>query len=89
MKNLSYDQSADAAYFRLRDSKIIDSETVAPGVICDYNENNQVVGIEILSVTKQNLESLKMINFPFTDKDKQQLRELLNQLREEHQEIGV
>ncbi len=50
MKNISYDSNADAAYIRLQDSKIVDSETVADGVICDYDENDQVVGIEMYNV---------------------------------------
>ena len=39
------DQDADALYLRLDDSKIIESEEVSPGVVLDYNEQKQVVGI--------------------------------------------
>jgi len=79
MKNISYDQSADAVYFRLKDGQIIDSESVSPGVVFDYDENNQVVVIELLSVSKRTPEELKNIDFPFEAEDKQQLRELFNQ----------
>ena len=47
------DKEADALYLRLDDSKIIESEEVAPGVILDFNEQNQVVGIEILHLSKR------------------------------------
>ena len=39
-------------YLRLDDSKIIESEEVSPGVVLDFNERNQVVGIEILNLSK-------------------------------------
>ena len=39
---LNYDNQADALYLRLDDSKILDSEEVAPGIILDFNEKNQV-----------------------------------------------
>jgi uncharacterized protein YuzE len=47
---LHFDEKSDALYFRLYDSKIIESEEVQPGLILDFNEYNQVVGIEILGV---------------------------------------
>ncbi|MBI2314115.1 MAG: DUF2283 domain-containing protein [Betaproteobacteria bacterium] len=48
-----FDQQTDAVYFRLDDSKIIESEEVKPGIIFDFNDRNQVVGIEILQVGKR------------------------------------
>jgi uncharacterized protein YuzE len=44
---------ADALYLRLDDSKIIESEEVAPGVILDYNEKDEVVGVEMLYLSKR------------------------------------
>ena len=46
-------QEADALYLRLDDSKIIESEEVAPGVILDYNEKDEVVGVEMLYLFKR------------------------------------
>jgi len=48
-----FDQSADAIYFRLDDSSIIESEEVKPGIILDFNERSEVVGLEILNVGKR------------------------------------
>ncbi|MCZ7583014.1 MAG: DUF2283 domain-containing protein [Deltaproteobacteria bacterium] len=45
-----FDEKADAVYLRLDDSPIIGSEEVSPGVVLDYNEKNDVVGVEILRV---------------------------------------
>jgi uncharacterized protein YuzE len=47
---LHFDEEADAIYLRLDDSKIIESEKISPGIVLDFNEHNQVVGIEILNV---------------------------------------
>lgn len=50
---LHVDKAADALYLRLDDSKIIESSEVAPGVMLDYNEHNEVVGIEMLYLSKR------------------------------------
>jgi uncharacterized protein YuzE len=50
---LHVDKEADALYLRLDDSKIIESEEVAPGVILDYNEQKEVVGVEMLHLSKR------------------------------------
>lgn len=50
---LKIDKEADALYFRLDDSRIVESEEVAPGIILDFNEKNQVVGIEILRLSQR------------------------------------
>ena len=50
---LNVDKSADALYLRLDDSSIVESEEVAPGVVLDYDESNEVVGVEILNLSKR------------------------------------
>ena len=45
---LNVDKEADALYLRLDDSPIVESEEVSPGVVLDYNESNEVVGVEML-----------------------------------------
>jgi uncharacterized protein YuzE len=50
---LKVDREADALYLRLDDSLIVESEEVSPGVVLDYNEQNQVVGVEILGLSKR------------------------------------
>ena len=60
---LHIDKEADALYLRLDDSKIIESEEVSPGVALDFNERNQVVGIEMLHLSRRspqlNLQELQ------------------------------
>lgn len=50
---LNVDKQADALYLRLDDSLIVDSKEVSPGVILDYNESNEVVGVEMLHLSKR------------------------------------
>ena len=50
---LKVDKEADALYFRLDDSRIVESEEVSPGVVLDYNEANEVVGVELLQLSKR------------------------------------
>ena len=50
---VTVDKEADALYMRLSDTRIHDSEEVRPGVILDYDEKNNLVGIEILRVSEQ------------------------------------
>lgn len=48
---LKIDKENDALYFRLDESAIVESEEVQPGVILDFDKNNQVIGIEILNLS--------------------------------------
>lgn len=50
---VTVDKEADALYMRLSDTRIHDSEEVKPGVILDYDEQNNLVGIEILRVSER------------------------------------
>lgn len=50
---LKVDKKADALYLRIDESKIVDSEEVSPGIILDYNDRKQVVGVEILRLSRR------------------------------------
>jgi len=50
---LKIDHKNDALYFRLDESAIVESEEVRPGVILDYDANGNVVGIEMLGLSKR------------------------------------
>lgn len=64
---LKIDHKNDALYFRLDETAIVDSEEVKPGVILDYDANDNVVGIEILGLSKRvPLEMLKRLQFETT-----------------------
>jgi uncharacterized protein YuzE len=60
---IKVDKESNALYFRLDESKIVESEEVRPGVILDFDEKENVVGIEFLNIssraTKEELSSLQ------------------------------
>lgn len=53
---LHVDKEADALHLRLDDSKIIESKEVAPGIVLDYNELDEVVGVEMLYLSRRSSE---------------------------------
>ncbi len=50
---LKIDREADALYLTLDDSTVIESDEVSPGIIVDYNDRNEIIGIEILHLSKR------------------------------------
>ena len=61
---IHFDEQADALYIRLDDSTIVASEEVKPGIILDFNAQDQVVAIEILKVQEHtSLANLRQIQF--------------------------
>ena len=61
---VQFDEKADAIYLRLDESEVIESEEVHPGIILDFNKNDEVVGVEVLRVKNRiPLASLKQMKF--------------------------
>lgn len=56
---LKIDEKADALYLRLDDSEIVESEEVSSGVVLDFDKDGQIIGLEILGLSKRS----KVINF--------------------------
>jgi uncharacterized protein YuzE len=50
---LTVDPDADALYLRLNDAQIVDSEQVVSGVVVDYDAKDNVVGVEMLHLSKR------------------------------------
>ncbi|MBA2749644.1 MAG: DUF2283 domain-containing protein [Tatlockia sp.] len=50
---ISSDERADALYIKLNELKIVDSEEIWDNINCDYDTNNVLVGIEIISLKQQ------------------------------------
>ena len=50
---LKVDREADALYLTLRDGPASETEEVAPGIIVDYDEKGQAVGIEMLHLSRR------------------------------------
>jgi len=61
---LKVDHQNDALYFRLDESAVVESEEIKPGIILDYDANDNVVGIEILGLSKRvSMDVLKTLQF--------------------------
>lgn len=50
---IEFDPVADALYIRLSESDVERTEKTRPGVILDYDALGNIVGLEMLSVSKQ------------------------------------
>ena len=61
MNNIEFDPSVDAAYIHIKETKVIESEEIAPSVILDYDQDNNIIGIEILNVSKQTESDIKKL----------------------------
>jgi uncharacterized protein YuzE len=78
MTKIEYDKTSDAAYIRLRDTQIFESEELAPGVVADFDDNDALVGLEILSIKNRTIEQLRNIGFEFQESDRQALSEFFS-----------
>ena len=50
---IEYDPEADALYIRFRDADPVDNIDVEDGLTVDLDERRQLIGIEILSVSRR------------------------------------
>lgn len=50
---LKVDEQADALYLTLREAPAVRSEEVSPGIIVDYDDEDRVVGVEMLYLSKR------------------------------------
>ena len=50
---IEYDKEADALYVYFREIEVAKSKEVEDGVVIDLDQNNHIVGIEILNASKR------------------------------------
>jgi uncharacterized protein YuzE len=48
---IKYDKETDIVYIRLSSQNIAESDQEKPGIILDYSDDGQIVGIEILNAS--------------------------------------
>ena len=53
---LQVDKEADALHLRLDDSAIVESVEVVPGVVLDFNEAEEVIGVEMLRLSMRSVD---------------------------------
>ena len=56
--NITYDREADALYIKLSDGIIAGSEEKENNVVLDYDDQNNIVGIEVLYFVKKHKQSI-------------------------------
>ena len=62
-----YSSDTDMLYIKLTDASSADSEEIAPGIVLDFDEQNQVVGVEIEDAGKRiDLSRLELKALPLT-----------------------
>jgi uncharacterized protein YuzE len=66
--NFQYFPETDMLYIKLADRVSTESEEVAPGIVLDYDERNQVIGIEIEDASKSvDLNRLEVSALPISN----------------------
>lgn len=48
-----YDKEADVLYIKLSDNKIAESDSDKPGIVLDYDNAANIVGIEVLNASQK------------------------------------
>ena len=83
---ITVDKESDTLYFRLDETKIVESEEVRPGVILDFDENDSVVGEVPGDVVQQGKQGLKgqQRRIEYSSKKKLSTITEMNELRNIH-----
>lgn len=50
---IKYNIEADAVYIKFSEGKVVESDEDKPGIILDYDENGNIIGIEVLEASKK------------------------------------
>lgn len=58
------DREADALYVRLDESPVFESEEIRPGVMIDLDERGEIIGLEMLRVSRR-LPSAELTHLEF------------------------
>ncbi len=48
---VSYDPKHDVLYLKFSDAKVVDTVEVVEGILIDYGENGEIVGIEMINAS--------------------------------------
>ena len=50
---IKYDKDIDVIYIKLTDGKVAESDEDKTGIILDYDDSGNIVGIEVLNASKK------------------------------------
>ena len=61
---IRYNEKSDALYIRFREQKYFESDEIKEGFILDYDQNGNIIGIEILDASDYlNVDELSTVHF--------------------------
>ena len=60
---ISYDPKHDVMYIKFSHAKVVDTVEVEEGVLVDYGENGEIVGIEIIGASMRTHAPITEITF--------------------------
>lgn len=58
---IRYDPEADALYIKIRDGEVADSEEISDGIIIDYDEGGNIIGIEVVEFSKKKINLNELV----------------------------
>jgi uncharacterized protein YuzE len=56
---IKYDKEVDILYIHFSDGKIVESDEDKPGIILDYDEQGNIVGIEVINASTKMPQPMK------------------------------
>ena len=59
--DINYDSVADAIYIKMSSGNVLESKAIKEGIIADYMEDGEIIGLEILDYSKRNLDLNELI----------------------------
>ena len=59
--NIEFDPIADALYIQLAEGDVEFTKELKPGMICDYDESGNMLGVEVFPVSKRSELPLKEV----------------------------
>ena len=57
---ITYDEQIDSVYVLLSSNEVFESEEIHPDIIVDYDEDDNIVGVEILRLRDKNLSEIQL-----------------------------
>ena len=58
---VKYDRVADALYIKFKDDRVVESDEVEPGIIVDFNDKGEIVGVEVLWFSRRKIDLRRLI----------------------------
>ena len=55
-----YDKETDVLYIRLSENPVAESDSEKPGIVLDYDSEQNIVGIELLNASKKMAQPMKL-----------------------------